>query len=73
MFTISRNCEEDVILDKIKHVFNATFLHSPCLQTRNKKHILAGGLVLFVDKGMWMFLISLGNELSASRRPFKSY
>ncbi|VBB25793.1 unnamed protein product [Acanthocheilonema viteae] len=47
---LSWNCDEDVILDKIKHVFNASFLHSPCLQTRNKRHILAGGLVLFVDK-----------------------
>uniref|UniRef100_A0A158Q7F5 Condensin complex subunit 1 n=1 Tax=Elaeophora elaphi TaxID=1147741 RepID=A0A158Q7F5_9BILA len=46
----SWNCEEDVILDKIKHVFNTAFLHSPYLQTRNKKHILAGGLVLFVDR-----------------------
>uniref|UniRef100_A0A1I7V736 Threonine aspartase 1 n=1 Tax=Loa loa TaxID=7209 RepID=A0A1I7V736_LOALO len=44
------NCEEDVILDKIKHVFNAAFLHSPYLKTRNKRHILAGGLVLFVDR-----------------------
>ncbi|VDK72874.1 unnamed protein product [Litomosoides sigmodontis] len=44
------NCEEDVILDKIKHVFNTAFLDSPYLHTRNKRHILAGGLVLFVDR-----------------------
>ncbi|MCP9263101.1 Threonine aspartase 1 [Dirofilaria immitis] len=47
---LSWNCEEDVILDKIKHVFNAAFMHSPYLQSRNEKHILAGGLVLFIDK-----------------------
>ncbi|VDK71493.1 unnamed protein product [Onchocerca ochengi] len=45
------NCEEDVSLDKIKHVFNIAFLNSPYLQSRNERHILAGGLILFVDRG----------------------
>ncbi|VDO52919.1 unnamed protein product [Brugia timori] len=67
----SWNCE-DVILDKINHVFDAAFVHSPYLQTRNKKHVLAGGLVLFVDRGIGMIQL-LSEKKFNFRRYFKSY
>ncbi|CAG9535249.1 unnamed protein product [Cercopithifilaria johnstoni] len=60
---LSWKCEDDMILDKIKHVFNTTFLHSPYLQTRNKRHILAGGLVLFVDRAKKFVIPSRDDDL----------
>ncbi|KAK6112629.1 non-SMC mitotic condensation complex subunit 1 family protein [Brugia pahangi] len=58
----SWNCE-DVILDKINHVFDAAFVHSPYIQTRNKKHLLAGGLVLFVDRAKKFVIPSRDDDL----------
>ncbi|VDN02322.1 unnamed protein product [Thelazia callipaeda] len=41
--------DDDFILTKVKNVFYSAFLNSPYLANRNKKHVLAGGLLLFVD------------------------
>lgn len=42
--------EDEVVIGKIRNIFTTKFLNSSYLRGINKKHVLAGGLVLLVDQ-----------------------
>lgn len=46
-----RSVEDDFIVDRIKNIFSTSFLNSRYLKNKDSGRVLAGGLVLFVDRG----------------------
>uniref|UniRef100_F1L0L6 Threonine aspartase 1 n=1 Tax=Ascaris suum TaxID=6253 RepID=F1L0L6_ASCSU len=41
--------DEDLMLDRVRNIFEKDFVHSPLLAFRSSKRVLAGGLVLIYD------------------------